>query len=660
MDALIPLVVACAILVLPGLVLLWAVRSRLPFLLGQAPPVSALILFVLSALYRVLGIPWTGWTVAAGLALCLIGAVAVAFFLGRFRTRTSGATPGSIAVGRQGWPERAMPSRAYAIRLAGAVAGGALLVVPALYGMGSLGTLNGSYDAFFHHSAVAFIRETGDAFPWTALAPMYEGQSNYYPTTWHMIATLVPAHVVTAANATAIASLAVFPATVIALLDSTLPGSAARLPRAAIIAALGISSAAFLSIPTAVLVMGLWPFGLAVTLLPAAIGALVVLASRSRLGLRTRITALMVVIGTALAHPSVLTSLALVVGVTMIVLGISWLGARDTRRRGAATVTVALALAGIFVWFSTTRIDAMADLTSPEPSTLLTPLLVTLADRPRIQAISFDPLPLAPLLLLAGLGAVRAVLERHRVLLSALAVASTALLLTYAALSDAHWVNSLTAAWYGARERIHPMFEVAVLVLAAGGALWRPPRIGGGWTSRTQRLVVILICCALVAGAVIGAAAEGRLRTIGALAYRSYGIALLPYVSLEEREFIEDAAGDLPPGAVVVGIPQDGTPAFWFLGGVEVTQPSMAPPLTLDVGRVATWGETIAPGSEACEAARNLGVTHLYRDESIFSAAHLGADTDYLYKGYDGIPEVYLTPVAEQGPHMLYRVDLPC
>ena len=79
-----------------------------------------------------------------------------------------------------------------------------------------------------------------------------------------------------------------------------------------------------------------------------------------------------------------------------------------------------------------------------------------------------------------------------------------------------------------------------------------------------------------------------------------------------------------------------------------------------DVGRVATWGDTIAPGSEACQAARNLGVTHLYRDESIFSAAHLGADTDYLYKGYDGIPEVYLTPVAEQGPHMLYRVDLPC
>lgn len=667
MDALAPLLVAWSLLVIPGLVLLWAVRSRLPFLPGHAPAISCLALFALSRLYRLFGIPWTTATVMVGTALVLAATVGVAAALGRFapmRTR-SGAGPDAdpmVSVESRATRQDATgprPRGAEALLVAGAVSGAALLVIPSLHGMGSLRILNGSYDAFFHHSALATIRDSGDAFPWTALAPMYEGQATYYPTTWHQIASLVPFDVVPSANAMVLATLAVIPASVIAMLDGIVPHREGHWTRAAVIAALGIGSAAFLSTPTAVLVMGLWPFGLGAALLPAALGAGVQLLVGGHLGRRTRVSAVLVLVGTALTHPSVLVSVAVVAGVSMVVLGASWLGRRRTRRRGIVLLTAAVALAVVFATLSITRLSGMAELTKAEPANWLTPLLVTLADRPRFQDIPFDPLPLAPILVLAAFGALRAILTRHKILLCALGVGLAALFLTYAIYSDMPWLRALTAAWYGARERIHPLFEVGVLVLAAGGALWRPEGIARRMRTNGRRALSAAVCTAIVAGAVLGAVSDDRLRSIGGFAYRAYGQVIYPYVSAAEREFIEEAAARLPEDAVVIGVPQDGTSAFWFLGGVTVTQPSMAPPLTLDVGRVATWGDTIAPGSVACRAAEDLGVTHLYRDEGPFSGEDLGADTEYLYKGYDDFPERYLTPVAEEGSFVLYRIELP-
>lgn len=666
MDALVPVAVALVLIVAPGTIMLWAVRSRLGFLPGHAPAISCLTLFLLSGVFHLLGIPWTAATVGVGTAAAVALTVGVAFALGRFRKPRPRALPHTGAADAPGTGEPRLgirrvrdPRGQGLVLLTGALLGGVLLVVPALQGMGSIRILNGSYDAFFHHSAVAFIRESGDAFPFTALAPMYEGVSNYYPTTWHMIASLVPESTVAAANATALASLAILPASVIAMLHTIIPAHRNRMSRALVIAGLGVSSSVFLSIPTTLLFMGLWPFGLGVVMLPAALGALVQFVTRPELGRRTNMTAVLVILGAAVAHPSVLVSLALVVGLTMLVIGVGDVLQRRTRRRGAIVLSVALGLAAVFVWYSLTQIFRMAWLTDSEPWNLLTPLLVTVADRPRIQAIPFDPLPLVPLLLLAVVGSVRAVVTRHRLLLSAGAVAVAAILLTYATYADGDWVQSLSAAWYGARERIHPLFEIAVLVLAAGGALWRPGVLPVLHKVRGERTVVAVVCAALLSGALVGAVTDDRVRNIGSLAYRSYGKALYPYVSQDERRFIEKTSAQLPEDAVVAGIPQDGTPAYWFLGGVTVTQPSLAAPNTLPVRRVATWGDTIAPGSQACRAAREVGVTHLYRDEGIFDADFFGTDTEYLYKGYDNIPERYLTPIAEQRSYVLYRVDLP-
>lgn len=667
MEALGPLLFAGSLLVVPGLFLLWAVRSRLRFLPGHAPAISCLALFGLSGVYRLTGIPWTTGTVAMGTALLVAATVGLAAVLGRFGPRrpredmgddTDGPAPAGHRETLTG-PAGRRPRGDLALLVAGAMIGAVLLVVPSLHGMGSLRILNGSYDAFFHHSSLKAIRDTGDAFPWTALAPMYEGQSHYYPTTWHQIASLVPFDVVTSANAMVLATLAIIPASVIAMLDSIVPRGEEHRARALVIAALGVGSATFLSTPTALLVMGLWPFGLGVALLPAALGALVQLLDRGGLGRRTRATAGLVLLGTALTHPSVLVSIALVVGVSIMVLGASWVRERRTRRRGILLLATAVTLAALFAGVSITRLSAMSELTKPEPANWLTPLLVTMADRPRIQDIPFDPLPLAPLLLLASVGVLRGALTHHRTLLCALGVALAALFLTYAVHSETGWMHALTAAWYGARERIHPLFEVGILVLAAGGALWRPAPLARRLTPMASRALTAVICTTVLVGAILGAASGDRLRSIGGFAYWDYGRVLYPYVSAPEREFIEEAAARLPEDAVVGGIPQDGTPAFWFLGGVEVIQPSMAPPRTLPVRRVATWGDTIDEGSEACIAARSVGITHLYRDEGRYSAEVFGADIEYLYKGYEGIPERYLTPVSEDGDFVLYRIELP-
>src|SRR5690625_5831270 len=73
--------------------------------------------------------------------------------------------------------------------------------------MGGIDTLNGSYDAFFHHSSIAFIRDSGDAFLTTALIDIY-GEPTFYPVTWAVLAALLPFGTGASANAMMLATLA--------------------------------------------------------------------------------------------------------------------------------------------------------------------------------------------------------------------------------------------------------------------------------------------------------------------------------------------------------------------------------------------------------------------------------------------------------------------
>src|SRR5690625_7912199 len=93
-----------------------------------------------------------------------------------------------------------MPVRARGVVTAIAMAFGVLLVASAASRMGGIDTLNGSYAAFFHHSSIAFIRDSGDAFLTTALIDIY-GEPTFYPVTWAVLAALLPSATLASPNA---------------------------------------------------------------------------------------------------------------------------------------------------------------------------------------------------------------------------------------------------------------------------------------------------------------------------------------------------------------------------------------------------------------------------------------------------------------------------
>lgn len=689
MDAVAPLLLAGCLVVLPGLASLLIVRARSPFVIGYAPPVSCLMLLVASAVLSGLGIDWRLEPVLVVLAVMVLALGAGALVSGRLARharpsragragRRDGARPGARDVVARAVDPDIDPADPHALdearrrrrrrgRIAaavlplGALAGSAAVVVPALAGMGGVGTLNGSYDAFFHYSALAFIRADGDAFPLTALAPMYGGAEAYYPTTWHMVAALLPGDVVTAANAAVLVTLALVAPSTAALLHTVVPRRRDPLPRALAITAITCSSALFLSLPVTALGFGLWPFAFAVALLPAAVGALAELLHRGEVGLRRRGAAALVICGTASVHPSILITLAVVMGAIALIGALALLEMRGRRVIGATALAVLLVGGVGIIRVVIAHLAPMAELTHQEPTNALTPLLVLLGDRPRVRALPYEPLFMVPLLALAAVGAVRAVLLRSRALLVALVCAVIAVVLTYATQSHVPAVRALSAPWYGARERIAPLFAMSVMVLACGGLLWRPHGRTGGMSERTSRLVIAVVATVLVATTVLGAAVPTRVRLVGSLAYGAWGLHLQPYVTGPERAFIERAAAELPPGAVVLGDPRDGTSLFWALGGVDVVYPSLAGPQTLDGRRVARYGDDYRTDPKVCTSLTDLHAAYLYRDESARDGDYFGTpEENLLWQGLRTMPADDLQVVDRSGDYVLYRLVLPC
>lgn len=659
MDWILPVLLAWGLLVGPGWLVLASARARLPLRWAYGPAITCALFFVLTAAYNLVDVRWSPISMGIGSAL-------VAALVGVVRQVTQNRTgKGRTGEGDDHPPGAAVARAGRGIVAVGAGLGALLLVIPASVGMGSISVHNGSYDAFFHHSAIAFIRESGDAFPLTALAPLYGGEATFYPATWHSIAALLPYGTVASANATVLATLAIVPSSLAGMLLMIAPRSIGRSSRSLVIGALAAASSLFLTIPTMGLHMGLWPYVLGLSLLPLALGSTWYLARRfTRRGHAVprggEAIALSIIAGTVIAHPTMIFTVAVFVVAGWLICSVRAVAGRPTRIRGVVSLLLLLAGFVAYALVIVPRISSM-DLTDPPPNTVLSTLLVLLADRPPVNAIPFQPLFMIPILVLAGVGVWAAFRQRSIVLVVAGTTALIAVVMTFSTHAPPGLFSPLTSPWYGARERVAPIFQLSIMVLAAGGGfalIARGERSARPWMARAVAVGLVVI---LIGTSVLAAFSRDRLQLVGSLAYTAYGKALWPYLAPEEREFIEEQAAMLPPDSVVLGVPRDGTPAFWFLEGVDVVLPSLAPPQSVDAGRVATYGYTIGPDTDACHSAKRLGITHLYEDESRFSADELAPEiVEYFYLGIRDFPDEYLSEIARDGDYVLYAVRLPC
>lgn len=678
MTTVLILAVTLAWLVAPGRALLAACGARVPAPLVLAVPVTFLMLLGLSAALPLLDLAWRPGPVLVGCVLILLFALAARVLMLRWR---QGPPRTAIPMDRAGGEPAAASTggrpAVTAILYGGAVLGGLAVLVPALRGMRGIGALNGSYDAFFHYSALGFVRRDGSAFPLGALAPMYGGEPTYYPTSWHMVGALVPADVVPAANAVVLLSIALFPAACVAMLHVVLPGGRDSRGRALIAALTGAAGSAFVSLPVMGLLFGLWPQVLSAALLPTAVAAVATLVPRRgskhpALRASTVVGAVLVLSGALSVHPSAVFAVGVIAVCALVAVGARLLlrggdrplaVGRHPRRLGALLLGIGAACAFVAAAVSVLRLAPMARLTTQENGSALSTLLVTVFDRPRVRTIPLEPQPLVLLLALAIAGVVFVVLRKDTRGAVAVMAGIAAVMLTLATQSSVDELRSLSAPWYGARERIHVIYEIALLTLAGTGG-WAII----SWTSRRRpafsRAALAVVACLLLLPTALAASSPVRIHLAAALGHGVDNRHLTSYVTSEEREFIETTAASLPPDAIVIGDPRDGTSMYWVLGGVDVVYPHLGGAPDTDARRLGRAIDIYDEAPTVCESYRALGEPgYLYQDDSDTNGDYFRSDEDNeLWEGLRDLGEdtTVLTEVDRAGPYVLYRLDLPC
>lgn len=657
MSWILPVLGAWALLAVPGLLLMRAVGARVPVSWGVAPLVTVLLVIGVTGILHLLRIPWTAGTAL----LCTVGACALAVLVRRRLRRPGGRGGGgrhlAARVGDPRPPRRSLPVRSEATITAVGVLSGLAVVAAATRRMGGISTLNGSYDSFFHLSAIATIREGGDAFVTTALADIYGG-TTYYPVVFDALAALLPLATIPAANVLMLAVLAAVPSAVGAMVAMLGPSG----PTGAVPAVLATAaSAVFLSIPAMALVMGLWPVVLGALCLPVGIAAALRLLGGRRAALTPAATAGYgaLILATALAHPTMLFSIAVVAGLRLLVGGVMTI-LQGRRRRGAVEVAVALGAAVVYVVVSALLLGGMS-MTRPAAQSRAEVLWEILVDSPRIPVIGAPFWPVAVVWVLALIGAFAAVRGRERLGTTAAVGVLCAIGLGMTMQLDSSLASAVVNPWYGARERIAPLMMCLLLVLLGRGV----QALGAARSPRGRAVLVPVASAAVLLTVVAGVIAPSRLPLTGSLAYTAYGLQLSPYVTPAERDFIERTAVELPEDAVLLADPLDGAPLYWSIGGVDTVFPTMSQPQTQDSALLARYAPRVDdPGANAhqqvCAAAERIDPTHLYRDTSEHNGRSMNPEASARWRGVHDIPPHRLTLVAEDGPYALYELDLAC
>jgi hypothetical protein len=346
-------------------------------------------------------------------------------------------------------------------------------------------------------------------------------------------------------------------------------------------------------------------------------------------------------------------SAAVVGGSALIGHGIVDLQRRRTRR-GLLLLAAAALAAGVFVIGSTVALAGM-DLTRPAGVGRVELLRQILTDTPRIPALTAALWPLAIVWALALLGGIAAVRRREAVLVSALVALGVSVLLGMATDLTGTLMTALVNPWYGARERIAPLMMCMLLLLMARGLSALLAQ-----RTRPRRAAAIVATALLAATVAAGLLVPGRLPLLGSLAYTAYGVQLSPYVTPQERQFIERTAAELPADAVVLADPRDGATLYWSLGNVRTVYPTMASPITTDQRLIGRYLTDRDDHDRVCGALDRERPTYLYRDSSEYSGRRLSPEASAPWEGVHRVPDHLLELVDEDGPYALYEFTPPC
>lgn len=596
--AALPVVLAGAWLLLPGLAVTYALGVRGVTAWGAAPAVSITSISTGAVAADLLGVSW-GPLPAAAPAVAV--AVAVTCGAGRRLWLRAGDHPGLD------------PRRIAWAATAGVAVAGALVLLTVRLGTGGPDALSQTYDAVFHYNAVAWIVSEANASSLgvgSLIAP--SAATAFYPAAWHGLVSLVVigsgASIPVATNAAVITVAAVaWPLGCLALVRQILG------PSIAAAAITPVFAVGFVAFPWSLMTFGvLWPNLIGIAVVPAVLAAVVALCGLARTPGMSRPQSLALVLGCLpglfLAHPNAVFSLAALSAAPAGWAVTRWARARtvrgDTRNRVVAAIGVLSAsgvAAGTVVFLLTTPLlEGIRSFNWPAYQSSAQAagevLLNATNGKSPALAISF--------LVIVGIAA--AVKAAHTSwLLPAHLVAGS--LFVFASALEMPLTDALTGLWYNDSYRLAAMIPVTAVPLATIGlitfATWLSSK--APWAFRPTGAIVVLTGILLITSSGL------HIRKHADFLRTGYPVAGGPLVSLHQADFFEEISSTIPDGAVVAANPWSGSSLLWALTGDEVLFPHMSGAWSEDQLLLAGGLRDAADNPEVCAAAHRLGVEYL-------------------------------------------------
>lgn len=590
--------VAVVIIFGPGLLIGWLLHLRGLTLWALAPVGSTAVIALLAFVYGAVGVRWSALSAAVG---CLVAAALAAIggkLLGR-RARIPART-----------------SRAERRMLAAGLAIGMLTItVQFVVYVGHPDAISQSNDAVFHLNALRYILDTGNASSMHISG--FLGADTFYPAAWHALASLLilvtGCTIPVAANLTTLViSAAVWPVG-IAWLTGRIVGG--RVVPAAVAAALAGALWAF---PMLMVEWGvLYPYGLSVALLPAAIGLVVVAPGwargrgpvRTRRGNRILVVVLMLACAgaLALAQPASLLTWLLVIAVFL-----SWrLGQRmrhaGMRSRIAAVVQLVVTwLVLAAVWW------AFAHGTSRSQWNAFRSHKHAVLDVFANSQVMLPPALGVSILMLIGLAV--AVLRRRLRWWATTWLAVSVLYVLAASAGRISVRNGLLRPWYGDPYRFAALTPLVVVPLAAIGLLyvvhWATVAVSGRRLAGAARFAGAWILVGLAALGGVSLALRPVVQmpriTQGSPAPGSL-YTDMTFLTANGRALLEDLDRLTPAGARIIGNPSTGVAFGYMLSGRDVYPRTWQAPDNPVWNTVAQHLREAAYNPIVCPALKKMG-----------------------------------------------------
>ncbi|MDQ0824933.1 hypothetical protein QFZ60_001106 [Arthrobacter sp. B2I5] len=628
---------AIAVLMIPGLLLGWALGLRHAWVISLAPVLTASVVAVSTLACWWLQVNWHIGIFSVTTVLITGFVLLVVRFAGRRWPESFARKPVSHSAGRAYW-----------IAL---LTGGILLTMRYAQIVEHPGNINQGIDTPFHVNLAQHIIDSGDGSPFS-VRELMGGSADFYPQVWHALAALIAEAtrlpVVEASNALNLAIVAVaWPLGVLLFVYVVIGPNIVALLCAA------VASAGFFAFPFTVMQSQksdfgpLFPYMLAVTFLPSLV---TVLAAVLKFGKTTQIPWPLAAITLAIGLPGLVSThmsgLVALVGLSSFFSAMAaWRSFRELKRRRS----------GLFKYLQWTALWI---------SVCVCNLLIWAVVRP--WTYSWDPIDSLP----AAAGSVLLTAPTHGDVawgLAALVVAGTGLLIlrsterwflaSYLGAVTLYIVAAavphsllrvfVVGAWYGDPPRLAALLPMFWAVFAGATAAWIFESV-----SRYRIKWIVPMGIAVLAASVIilptnSDTTPGRERTY-ALNESS------PLLTPDELELLKRLPADVPEGAVMANNPWDGSSTAYAIADRRVLFVHAITGSNADKLLVSKELNRATRGSEVCAAAKRENIQFLLDLGGRYIDPKRPEVNDF--PGLDGAESSSaFQKVDQQGPAVLYK-----